>query len=617
MTRSGGKRIADYGLIADGQTAALVSRDGSIDWMCVPHFDSDACFAALLGDDDNGCWRMAPAAPGRITRHYLDETLILETRFETEGGEVKLTDFMPIRGQAPDIVRIVEGVRGQVAMCSDVIPRFGYGLVHPLVRTDNDGETLAVAGPDALRLAFDVPIEGSGRSFTSRFTVSEGERLCFTLTWFASHLNPPDRVDPEKALAETRDHWREWSSRCRYQGRYRPQVIRSLLTLKAAIHTPTGGMVAAPTASLPERPGGDRNWDYRYCWLRDATFTLIALVRSGYREEAAAWSQWLRRAVAGEPIDVQPFYTIDAGWRIPEWTADWLGGFNGAGPVRFGNAAANQCQLDVYGEVLDALVVARRHGMDEQEDRLVHLLARRLEELWRRPDAGIWESRGEPRHHVYSKAMCWVAFDRAARWFEDDPETRDHYRELAEEVRADVLAQGYDEGLGHFTRAYDDPALDASALLLPLVGFIPADDPRMKSTVAAFERQLVEDGLVRRYTPEKTDDGVGGGEGAFIACGFWLADVYVLQGRMAEAEALFDRLCGSANDLGLLSEEIDPGSDGLLGNFPQSLSHLSLIWTALALDRQGNADRNDTATDPRAATPWKPETGPERRAARS
>lgn len=583
------RRIADYALIGDGETAALVDRSGAIEWLCMPRFDSEACLAALLGDQENGCWRMAPEDDVvRRTRRYQGDTLILETEFETADACIAVIDFMPIRGEAPDIVRIVEGRRGCVTMLSELALRFDYGQIHPLVQTIADDQLLAIAGPDAILLAFDVPIDFEDRWFLSRFTVNEGERRAFVMTWFPSHGEAPERVDPELALRQTRAFWGDWLSACRYEDPYRAELVRSLITLKALIHRPTGGMVAAPTASLPERAGGGRNWDYRFCWLRDSTFTLLALLQAGMREEAEAWVRWLRRAVAGEPIDLQPFYTVGGDRRILEWEADWLKGFNGATPVRFGNGAATQCQLDIYGEVIETLWFAVRHGLPrgDQSDRLVRLLAARLEDVWDQPDAGIWEMRGPPRHHVYSKAMCWVGFDRAAKWFEgEDDATGQHYRALAERVKAQVIERGFDAERNAFTASYDSKSLDAATLRLPLVGFLPADDPRIAGTVATIERELIRDGLVRRYATDETEDGVGGDEGTFLAASFWLADVYALQGRTAEARALFERLCSLANDVGLLAEEHDGTS--MLGNFPQGLSHLSLVSTAMNLGRGG------------------------------
>ncbi len=583
------KRIEDYALIGDGETAALVARDGSIEWLCMPRFDSEACFTALLGSPENGCWRMRPQ--GNVTstsRSYMGDTLILETVFETGEGQVAVIDFMPIRGEAPDIVRIVEGRGGRVDMASELALRFDYGQIHPLVRTLAEDRVLAIAGPDGILLDFDVPIIFEDRWFTSPFTVSEGERIGFVMTWFPSHEREPNRVDPETALDQTMQFWNGWIGRAQIEGQYRPSAVRSLITLGALIHTPTGGMVAAPTAGLPERQGGTRNWDYRFCWLRDSTFMLLALLQAGMREEAKSWFDWLRRAVGGEPIDLKPFYAVGGDRRVLEWEAHWLTGFNGAQPVRFGNAASNQLQLDIYGEVIDTLHIARCHGMDRDDDsdQLMRLLVNRLEHLWEQPDAGMWENRSEPCHYVYSKVMCWVAFDRAARWFEDsDTRRAGHYRSLAEKVHADILSKGVDRDRNVFTAAYGKSAMDAALLRLPMVGFIEADDPRMRATVEVIEEELLQDCLVRRYRPERLEDGVDGEEGAFLAASFWLADIYALQGRKNESRALFERLCDLANDVGLLSEEHD--GEIMLGNFPQGLSHLSLVVTALNLGAGG------------------------------
>lgn len=586
-----GRRIEDYGLIGDGETAALVDRRATIEWLCMPRFDSPACFAALLGDDENGCWRMAPSGgAARVSRRYVDDTLILETTFEREDGEVLVTDFMPIRGAAPDIVRIVEGRRGRVEMCSELMLRFDYGRTHPLVRRRSATEILAIAGPNAVAIHADREIECGDRRFVSEFEIAEGERACFVMTWFRSHDPAPSPVDALHALEQTRAWWRDWISRSTYEGSRRTEVARSLITLKALVYRPTGGMVAAPTLGLPEWPQGRRNWDYRYCWLRDATFTLLVFLDAGFREEAKAWLLWLRRAVAGEPIDLQPLYAVSGDRLLPEWEASWLDGFDGARPVLVGNAADVQHQLDVYGEVIDTLFFARRHGIDGDGDTedLMRLLVDRLEAIWREPGAGIWESRGPPRRHVYSAVMCWVAFDRAARWLgADDRALRTKYQELAARVKADVLGHGFDPAQNSFVRAFDDPALDASNLRLPLVGFLPADDPRICGTVAAVERRLMRDGFVLRYLPEDVDDGVGGDEGAFFACTLWLADVYILQDRHKEAQALLDRVCAAANDLGLLAEQILPSDGRFLGNFPQALSHLALVDTALDLRGRG------------------------------
>ncbi len=579
------KRIEDFALIGDGETAALVDREGTIEWLCMPRFDSEACFAALLGNDENGCWRLAPADGwNRVDRRYQQNTLILETLFETDSGSVAIIDFMPMRGKAPDVVRIVEGRSGTVAMRSQLALRFDYGRIHPLVRGDGTGRTIAISGPNAVALDFPVPLAFDDRWFCAEFTVRAGESLGFVMTWFPSYADMPEPVDTEEALRETSDAWRGWADSAKYEGPCRQAVIRSLITLKALIHQPTGGIVAAPTSSLPERPGGGRNWDYRYCWLRDATFTLLALVQAELKGEATAWLKWLRRTLAGVPVDVQPFFTVVGERRMIEWEADWLTGFNGARPVRFGNGAADQLQLDIYGEVIDALQSASMHGIDRDDDSdaLMRLLAASLEQRWRDPDAGIWESRGPVAHHCYTKVMCWVAFDRAAKWFENsDPALAGRYAALAEEVHQLVIERAYDEERGTFTRTFGEKGVDAALLRLPLVGFLPVDDPRIVGTVQAIEQDLIRDGLVRRYVPDDVDDGVGGDEGAFLAATFWLVQVYARQGRSEEARSLFDRLAPVANDLGLLAEEAGP--EGLLGNFPQALSHVAHIRAAFEL----------------------------------
>jgi GH15 family glucan-1,4-alpha-glucosidase len=453
-----------------------------------------------------------------------------------------------------------------------------------MVQSHEDGEMVAIAGPNAVALRFDAPIDHDLRAFSSRFTVRKGERRTLAMTWFASHDDLPDPVNADKAYREAHRYWSKWSKQSDYDGPATESVRRSLLTLKALIHVDTGGMLAAATASLPERPGGTRNWDYRFCWLRDAAFTLTGFLHTGHIEEASAWIAWLRRALAGEPIDVQPFYSIDGARHSLEWEADWLFGFGGAQPVRFGNAAINQRQLDIYGEVIDALCIARGHGLTGDADELVSLLVERLETIWRLPDAGIWEERGPPRHHVYSKAMCWVAFSRAATILKDSrPDAARRWHDLAEEVRAEVLAEGFDTGRGTFVASYGSKALDAAVLRLPIVGFVPADDERMISTVAAIEQDLMVDGLVLRYSNDLTDDGIGGSEGMFLAVSCWLADVYAMQGRVDDARALFDRVRGTANDLGLLSEEVWCEDGRAMGNFPQALSHVALVNTALVL----------------------------------
>jgi GH15 family glucan-1,4-alpha-glucosidase len=591
------KRIEDYALIGDGETAALVHRNGTVEWLCLPRFDSEACFAALLGEEENGCWKMAPRGEVRATsRRYRGDTLILESELVTQSGKVRLTDFMPTeRVQAPDVVRIVECLEGEVEMVSELLVRFDYGRVHPLVRHDGDGPAVAISGPDGVKLDFEVPITFEDRRFTSRFRLRKGERKSFVLTWFRSFEDVPPRVDPERALEQTESYWREWIGNVAYEGAYRAIVVRSLITLKALIHRRSGGIIAAPTASLPEHPGGSRNWDYRFCWLRDATFTLMAMARFGLHREARDWIGWLCRAVGGEPIDVRPFYSVIGQVRVIEWEAGWLAGFNGARPVRFGNAAEGQVQLDIYGEVIDALYQACSQGMADIDstDRLMRLLVGKLEDIWQQPDAGIWEFRSRPCQHVYSKVMCWVAFDRASGWLDKrDPKLAAHYRRLAEQVRSEVLAKGFDRERNTFTRGYDDAELDAANLRIPLVGFLPADDPRMCGTVEAIERGLCRsDGLLMRYRPAVTRDGLNEEpEGALVAANFWLVDVYQLQGREADARALFERLVSRANDVGLLAEELAEGQ-GQLGNFPQGLSHLSLVAAAHRLAGGEATDR--------------------------
>ncbi|WP_305097296.1 glycoside hydrolase family 15 protein [Croceibacterium aestuarii] len=582
------KRIEDYALIGDGETAALVHRNGTIDWLCLPRFDSEACFAALLGDDENGCWHLRFEGETGRSRSYRDGSLILETEITCSQGKARQIDFMPMRAQVPRIVRIVECLEGEVSVRNEMRLRFDYGRIHPLVRGAGDGCVMAISGPNAVSLEFDVPIEFADRRFASAQRLGAGERACYALTWFPSHEETPARIDPSEELGSTETFWREWSGNITRDGRYSAMIARSLITLKALMFTPTGGMVAAPTASLPEQPGGERNWDYRFCWLRDATFTLLALTRWGLDDEARDWIKWLRRTVGGEPIDLQPFYLVDGERRAIEWQAGWLHGFNGAQPVRFGNRAEDQLQLDIYGEVIDSLYQASKEGVgdDDDSDQLIRLLASRLEEVWQKPDAGIWESRGEPRHHTYSKVMCWVAFDRASAWLEQrDTALSAHYRDLARTVHAQVLDEGVDEERGCFVIAYGDTAVDASALRIPLVGFLPADDLRVRATVAAIETDLCRNGLFARYDTAATEDGVEGSEGAFVAVSFWLAEVYHMQGRIDDARTLFERVLGRANDLGLLAEQLEFGGDRQLGNFPQGLSHIALLAAADRMQR--------------------------------
>ncbi len=583
-------KIEDYAFLGDTQTAALVSRSGSVDWLCFPRFDSGACFAALVGNPENGRWMFKPAEEVIATRRrYRGSTLILETEFETASGCVRLIDFMPPRGQAPDIIRIVEGVRGSVAMQMELIIRFDYGHIVPWVRKRHGGIE-AVAGPDALILRTPIPTHGENLHTVAEFTVAAGDRTPFVLTWFRSHDKPPKEVHAEHALAETESYWNEWSQSCRSKGPWADAVVRSLVTLKGLTYAPTGGIVAAATTSLPEDIGGVRNWDYRFCWLRDATFTLLALMDAGYLEEAKAWRQWLLRAVAGSPAQMQIMYGVCGERRLSEFELPWLDGYEGSKPVRVGNAASGQFQLDVYGEVLDSMYRADRAGIKTTEPdwRLQQALIRSLEKLWELPDYGIWEIRGEPQHFTHSKMMAWVAFDRAVRLVEEcecEPqEDVDRWRAIRDRIHAEVCARGFHEGKQAFTQVYGSEHLDASILMMPLVGFLPATDPRVRSTVKAVERELVEDGFVLRYrTEENKVDGLPGDEGVFLLCTFWLADCLHLIGRTEEARALFERLLALRNDVGLLAEEYDPRAKRQLGNFPQAFSHTGLVNTARIL----------------------------------
>jgi GH15 family glucan-1,4-alpha-glucosidase len=591
-----GLPLEDYALIGDTHTAALVGRDGSIDWLCLPRFDSGACFAALVGGPEHGRWLLAPSAPTRTRRAYRKDTLVLETEHETDTGAVRVTDFMtPRRGQAR-VVRLVEGLRGVVPMHMELNLRFDYGVAVPWLRPGKRSVT-AVAGPDAVVLRTDVPLEVATGIVTADLTVRAGERAAFALVWHRSHELAPPRIDPWDAARATTRYWRDWVARCTYQGEWRDAVVRSLLTLKALTYRPTGGIVAAPTTSLPEELGGSRNWDYRFCWLRDATFTLYSLLQAGYEKEAEAWREWLLRAVAGDPRDLRIMYGIAGERRIPEMVLEWLTGYEGSLPVRVGNDASRQFQLDVYGEVLDLLHQASREGLPheaaawEMELRILDV----LESNWREPDEGIWEVRGGRRHFVHSKVMAWVGIDRAIRDVElfgfAGPVER--WRALRDEIHEEVCREGFDEDLGTFTQSYGSTDLDAATLMIPLVGFLPASDPRVQGTVAAIQDRLLVDGFVLRYDTASRVDGLPGGEGAFLPCTCWLADCLALQGRRDEARALFERVLGVRNDLGLLSEEYDPVAGRLVGNFPQAFSHVSLVGTAMNLSRDevGPADR--------------------------
>jgi len=584
-------RIEDYALIGDCQTAGLVGRDGSLDWLCTPRFDSPACFAALLGAPEHGRWLITAAEEVRSSRRaYRDGTLVLETELETASGKVALVDFMPPRTAAPDVVRVVEGRGGRVSMRLELVIRFDYGSIVPWVRHTPYG-IRATGGPDTLYCHSPVELRGEDMRTVADFEVAQGERVGFTLTWARTHEDEPEERDPLDALAGTESWWREWSDRCRYQGPWREAVLRSLITLKALTYAPTGGLVAAATTSLPERIGSERNWDYRFCWLRDATFTLYALVTGGYMEEARAWRDWLVNAVAGTPSEIQIMYGVAGERRLPELELGWLPGYAGSRPVRVGNAAADQHQLDVYGEVMDALHFARRAGLEPSENawRVQQGLLRFLESDWHKPDEGIWEVRGPRRHFVHSKVMAWVAMDRGVHAVEACglPGDARKWRRLRDEIHEQVCREGFDAGLNSFVQYYGSKELDGSLLALPLVGFLPADDPRMLGTVEAIQCGLTRDGLVERYATSPEVDGLPPGEGAFLLCSFWLADNLALQGRRREARELFERLLALRNDVGLLSEEYDPEARRMLGNFPQAFSHLGLINTARNLARSG------------------------------
>lgn len=578
--------IEDYALIGDCHAAALVSREGSIDWLCWPAFDSDACFAALLGSERHGRWKIAPTADNvRISRRYKPGTLILETTFTTDDGAVVLIDFMPPRGVASDVVRLVRGVRGTVTMGLELIVRFGSGANVPWVRKLRDGTWHAIAGPDMVVLRTPVPLLGRDLATVAEFEIRENDEIPFVLTYELSHLPLPKAINPTRALADTEEFWNAWSARCTYAGEGRELVLRSLITLKALTYAPTGGIVAAPTSSLPEKLGGGRNWDYRFCWLRDATFTLLALINGGYTEEAAAWHNWLLRAVAGSPADMQIMYGIGGQRRLLEWEAPWLPGYEGASPVRFGNAAHAQLQLDTYGELMDSIRQARVFGIDLDTSMWTFetTLLGHLEEIWNSPDSSIWEHRGEPRHYVLSKAMCWVAFDRGIKSAEEYgfKAPLDRWKALRTKIREEICAHGFDRDSNSFVEAYGSRYLDASLLLLPAVGFIKASDPRMQSTVANIERHLMRDGLLMRHDPRQPRAGeTPPFEGAFLACTLWLADVYVLAGDIARARELFARVAAVANDVGLLAEEYDVDARRQTGNFPQALTHIALINTA-------------------------------------
>ena len=588
---AGAPRIEDYGLIGDTETAALVSRDGCIDWLCLPRFDSPACFAALLGDAENGRWSLRPAdRSAQTTRHYVDETAVLRTRHRTSSGAVTVTDFMPPRAATGvdhiDVVRIVDGIDGTVEMEMELILRFDYGYQIPWVTSD--GRWRAIAGPDAVTVDTPVEMRGEDHKTVAEFTVSEGDRVPFVFTWNPSHHEPDEPIDAGRSLDQTLEWWMEWSSHAQFEGPYREAVVRSLVTLKALTYAPTGGIVAAPTTSLPEEIGGVRNWDYRYVWLRDAAFTLYALLMTGYRDEAVQWRDWLLRAVAGSPETMGVMYGVAGERRMPEFELDWLSGYEGSQPVRIGNAAHRQSQIDVYGEVVDALWLARRHGIEPEEGawNVQRVMLDFLESNWEQADHGLWEMRCEPRHFTHSRLMSWVAFDRAVRTVEDGSLDGpvDRWRGIREEIRDDILTNGYDPDRNSFVQSFGSKEVDAALLLIPQSDFLPGDDPRVVGTIDAVIEDLSLDGsFIRRYRTETTDDGLPGHEGAFLICSFWLVDALALAGRTEEAKRRFEAILDVRNDLGLLAEEYDPAVGRMLGNFPQAFSHIGLIDSACAL----------------------------------
>jgi GH15 family glucan-1,4-alpha-glucosidase len=598
--------IEDYAVIGDTETAALVSRDGSIDWLCLPRFDSGACLSSLLGDEGNGRWRIAPrGGPQRVQRQYRPGTLVLETEMTADGGTVRIVDVMPIRGGGgrnnADVIRIVEGVEGTVPMRMDLTIRFDYGHLVPWV-TRLDGRLEVVGGPDAVTLSTPVEHHGEGLSTVADFTVSSGQRVSFVLTWHPSHQPPPGEVEIDQAVEDTEKWWREWSDANTYEGDWEEAVDRSLITLKALTYAPTGGIVAAPTTSLPEEIGGSRNWDYRFVWLRDATFTLETLMMAGHRKEALAWRDWLLRAVAGDPEDLQIMYGVAGERRLPEVELGWLAGYEASRPVRVGNAAHQQLQVDVYGELMDAIYTARRMGMAHETTiwALQKLLLENLEGKWARPDHGLWEVRGEARDFTHSRLMSWVAFDRAVKcveqWDFDGP--ADHWRELRRQIRAEIEERGYDSDRNTFTQYYGSKALDSALLLIPQVGFLKPTDERVLGTIEAIGQDLsIDECLIRRYDTDDTDDGLPGGEGAFLLCSFWMVDALAMAGRQDEARKRFASLLDLRNDVGLLAEQYDPASKRMLGNFPQAFSHLALIDSAYNLAGEAPGPARHRAAD--------------------
>lgn len=596
-------RIEDYALIGDCETAALVARDGSIDWLCWPRFDSGACFAALLGAPENGRWLIAPGGEiTRTTRQYRKDTLILETTFETAEGTVTVIDFLPLRKKHSDLIRIVRGKRGQVRMKMELTLRFDFGRSVPWVTKMEDGALRAIAGPNMAILRTPAHLSGEDLKTVAEFTVSEGENIPFVLSYRASHKSLPKPLDVEAALQETERFWQEWISQCTYDGPWKDAVYRSLITLKALTYRPTGGIVAAPTTSLPERLGGERNWDYRYCWLRDATLTLLILMDAGYYSEAADWQNWLLRAVAGSPDQVQIMYGIAGERQLTEWELPWLPGYEGAKPVRVGNAAADQLQLDIYGEIASALHHARASNLPRNEPgiELEKTLLGHLEKIWQQPDEGIWEVRGPRQQFTHSKVMAWLAFDRAVKSCEQFGirGNVDCWRELRQQIHDEVCSKAYDHKLDSFVQSYGSKNLDSNLLMIATSGFLPPDDPRVIGTVRAIEQKLMRNGFVLRYDTAEVDDGLPAGEGVFLACSFWLAETYSLLGRHDDACRLMEKLLGLRNDVGLLSEEYDVSAKRLVGNFPQAFSHIGVVNTALRIADGGRGTRRRTPSPP-------------------
>lgn len=577
--------IEDYALIGDMRTAALVSRNGSIDWLCLPRFDSPACFAALLGTSDHGRWLISPVDKAKVRRRYLDNTLILETRFKTANAEMALLDFMPVGTEHSTIVRLAIGLSGSLRVRTDLVIRFDYGFTVPWVTRADERTLTAVAGPNLLTLRTTALLYGEDMRTKGDFLLRENETVPFVLTYSPSHLPVPFTPSIEATLAETEKFWRDWSGKGQLRGPWSRAICRSLITLKALSYRPTGGIVAAATTSLPEQIGSQRNWDYRYCWLRDATFTLLAFLNAGHTEEAQAWQSWLMRAIAGSPEQIQTLYGVGGERRLDEWKIPWLPGYENSAPVRVGNAAALQLQLDIYGELADVITQANKGGLPVPPRRteVRRIVLRHLERMWKEPDEGIWEIRGEAQHFTYSKAMTWVAFDRASKNGGDDKKYLAHWKRMANTIRREILKKGVDQKRNCFVQAYGSDRLDASLLLLPIVGFISAKDPRMKNTVREIEKRLLYRDLVMRYESDSGIDGLPAGEGAFLACSFWLVDNYLLQGRRRDAERLYGRLVKLANDVGLLSEEYDPRAKRMLGNFPQAFSHVALVNSGMSL----------------------------------